>query len=119
MGCIQGDVDVGLPDASVCSCMESVNCTVKLSAVVALKDSRSWFGVHWVCMEGAVCLSLAFPVSGEGKGKGAGQERRIFYYGLFFWNELGQGGDQERREASLGVRRCRWSRAEVGKFDLC
>lgn len=60
MGYIQGDVDIGLPDTSVYSCIESVNCTVKLSTVVALKDTGSWFGVHQVCMKGAVSHSLAF-----------------------------------------------------------
>lgn len=38
---IQVDMDIGLPDTSVCSCTESFNCAVKLRAVVALKDARS------------------------------------------------------------------------------
>lgn len=54
----------------------------------------------------------------EGRERVLDRRGEIFIMVLFFWNEPGQGGDQERREASLGVRRCRWSRVEVGRFDL-
>lgn len=77
-----------------------------------------WFGIHHVCIKGGSIPQLGFSSlrKKEGKGCWTGEEKFFFFS---FWNEPGQGGDQERREASLEVRRYRWNRAEVGRFDLC
>lgn len=63
-------------------------------------------------LKGAVLQNLAFQDFVERTRRGAGEEKDII------WNELGQGGGQERREAALEMRKYRWSRVEVRKFDL-
>lgn len=74
-----------------------------------------------MCMRGRSVPQLGFwnlwRREGERVLESRGEIFIMFFF--FFWNELGQGGDQERGEASLGVRRYGWSRVEVGKFDLC
>lgn len=84
MGYIHGDVDIGLPDTSVCSCLGSVNGTVRLSTVVALKDTQSWFGVHQVCMKGGSAPQLGFSSlwRREGEGCWTGEENFFFFSGV-------------------------------------
>lgn len=43
-------------------------------------------------------------------------DRRGEFIFFFSWNELGQGGDEERREASLGVRRADGAGRRLGSL---
>lgn len=81
--------------------MPSVNCTVKSSGGSEGAGVLVWSTPR--LQERAESHSLTF----QGKGKVLDRKEVFIMDGLvFFWNELGQGGDQERGEAPLGVRRC-------------
>lgn len=89
-----------LPDTAAPACKVLI---AQLRAVVALKELVCWFGVHHVCRKGQSPTAWPF----QGKRKVLDRKEVFIMDGLvFFWNELGQGGDQERGEAPLGVRRC-------------
>ena len=114
------DVDTALPGAPVCSCVGSSRYMVKLRAVVTLKKNTASHcagldihHMHVRVKRGSITqLSFSSLCRKDKKGCWRGEEKDVI------WNELGQGGGQERREAALEMRKYRWSRAEVGKFDL-
>lgn len=50
------------------------------------------------------------------KGRERVLDRRGEFIFFFSWNELGQGGDEEHREASLGVRRADGAGRRLGSL---
>lgn len=119
-GGIQVDVDNGFPGVRVWSCMGSPHYMVKLRAVVTLKKNTlsccAGLDIHHVHVrvKGGRIRQLSFSslCKKDKKGCRSRDEKDVI------WNEVGHRGGQGRREAALEMRKYRWSRAEVRKFDL-
>lgn len=109
-----------LSGAPVCSGMGCSRYTVRLRAVVTLENTplSPWAGLAGTTctleLKGAALPNLGFSslCRKDKKGCWRGEEKDVL------WNELGQGGDPESREAALETTEYRWSEAEVRNFDL-